>query len=324
MKRILVIRGGAIGDFILTLPAIKLLRGRFSAAHLEILGHPQIIALAENRFYARATRSIEYGPFSSFFSKEADLSDELAGYFRSFDLIVSYLFDSDRIFETNVRRCGATNFIFADPKIHGNEHAARQLARPLEPLGLELTNPAAELYPSETDRANARAVVGSSCLPIIALHPGSGSQTKNWPIESWIKLGDRLLQARNAKRKVVLIGGEADELQLSRLQSLWKDRNVLFASNLALPILAALLERALFVGHDSGISHLAAAAGAECVLLFGPTEPAIWAPQNKKVQILQAPKGDLHLLSVQTVAAAVRAAGRRIVESPTQASSSEE
>src|ERR1700681_1426026 len=127
MKRIIAIRGGAIGDFILTLPAVKLLRDVFPGARIEILGYKHIIALAENRFYAQATRSIEYGPLASFFSNQAELSIELADYFSGFDLIVSYLFDPDQIFETNVRRCGGDNFIFADPKIDGSEHAARHL-----------------------------------------------------------------------------------------------------------------------------------------------------------------------------------------------------
>ncbi len=139
MKRILVIRGGAIGDFILTLPALKLLRDGFPEARIEILGYKHIVALAENRFYAQVTRSIEYGPLSSFFSKEAKLPTELVDYFAGFDLIVSHLFDPDKIFETNVRHCGGENFVFANPKVDGNEHAARQLARPLEQLGLKLT-----------------------------------------------------------------------------------------------------------------------------------------------------------------------------------------
>ena len=64
LSRILVIRGGAIGDFILTLPAIKLLRDAFPCAHLEILGYRHIISLAEVSGYANATRSIEYGPLA--------------------------------------------------------------------------------------------------------------------------------------------------------------------------------------------------------------------------------------------------------------------
>src|ERR687887_1993927 len=102
MNRILVIRGGAIGDFILSLPALKALREAYPDAKIEILGYKHIAALAENRFYAQAVRSIEYGLLSSFFAKSSDLSAELADYFATFDLIVSYLYDPDRVFEENL------------------------------------------------------------------------------------------------------------------------------------------------------------------------------------------------------------------------------
>jgi heptosyltransferase-2 len=93
VKRILVIRGGAIGDFVLTLPAVQLLRDAFPNARLEILGYRHIAALAEKRFYAEATRSIEYSALAGFFAKGGQLDAELARYFESFDLVVSYLFD---------------------------------------------------------------------------------------------------------------------------------------------------------------------------------------------------------------------------------------
>ena len=66
------------------------------------------------------------------------------------------------------------------------------------------------------------------------------------------------------------------------------------------PVLdAALLN--LFIGHDSGISHIAAAAGARCLLLFGWTDPAIWAPANEKVRVLRAPGGKMERLEIATV-----------------------
>ena len=71
--RILVIRSGALGDFILTLPAIGLLRENFPACHLEILGYRHIAAIAEGRFYANSTRSIDYGPLAGFFHPRAAL-----------------------------------------------------------------------------------------------------------------------------------------------------------------------------------------------------------------------------------------------------------
>src|SRR5438046_8295742 len=131
LNRILVIRGGAIGDFVLTLPAIKLLRDRFPNAHLEILGANHIAALAERRFYADAVRSIESGSFARFFARNSELPAELTDYFASFDLILSFLYDPDKIFETNVRACGAATFLAGHSKLATSDDEALQLARPL-------------------------------------------------------------------------------------------------------------------------------------------------------------------------------------------------
>src|SRR5207253_7746151 len=126
MSRILVIRGGAIGDFILTLPALKALREAHPDAHIEILGYKHIAVLAENRFYAQAVRSIEYGPLASFFAKNSELPAELAGYFSNFHLVISYLYDPDRIFEKNLRRCRVANLLCGLAKfLETAAHAAR-------------------------------------------------------------------------------------------------------------------------------------------------------------------------------------------------------
>src|SRR5213079_784424 len=152
MNRILVVRGGAIGDFILTLPGLKALRDAQPYAQIEILGYKHIAALGENRFYAQAVRSIEYGPLSSFFAKNSQLPPELATYFASFDLVISYLYDPDGIFESNLRRCGVDRLIRGPAKIDKGEHAARQLARPMQELGLAVADLAAKVYPSTEDR----------------------------------------------------------------------------------------------------------------------------------------------------------------------------
>jgi len=274
MNRILVIRGGAIGDFILTLPALKALRDARSQAHIEILGYKRIAVLAENRFYAQAVHSIEYGPLDRFFARNSELPAELADYFASFDLIVSYLYDPDRIFETNLRRCGVENLLCGPAKITdsrsdglpaviGNPtdgkpsfldgHAARQLARPIEELGIEVVDLAERIFPSVGDREFAREFLASVSQPMIAIHPGSGSPRKNWPLENWIELfspGSRFADLQG----LVVISGEADEMQTDRLEREWQSRDVRFAKNLPLPRLAAVLERSIFIGHDSGIS----------------------------------------------------------------------
>lgn len=298
--RILVIRGGAIGDFILTLPAIKLLREAFPGAHLEILGYRHIIALAEGRFYADAIRSIEYSAMAGFFVPRSELATDLAEYFGSFQQVVSYLFDPDRFFETNVRRAGVKNFLPAYAKIDDSEHAAKQLARPLQSLALYLDDHAATVHPSAIDRARAAEFLAKVRGRLIAIHPGSGSPKKNWPIERWRELGSQLL---DEGAELLLIGGEADVAQLATLRAAWPGTPVHEARDLPLPLLAAVIERcALFIGHDSGISHLAAAVGTRCVLLFGATDPAVWAPANACVTVIEAPAGDLPQLDVATVA----------------------
>jgi len=302
LKRILVIRGGAIGDFVLTLPAIKLLRDNFPRARLEILGYPHIIALAESPHYADAIRSIESGTLASFFAKDAELPPTLVDYFGGFDFVLSYLFDPDGIFETNLKRCGIGNFVAGPAKLSGHEHAAHQLARPLEQLGLHLEDPAARTYPAERDHEFAREFLGGTRNGIIAIHPGSGSETKNWPIEHWQALGEHLIAA---DRKVVVASGEADEVRVRLLEVAWKEKPFQSAKNLTLPRLAAVLEDSTFIGHDSGISHIASAVGARCVLLFGPTDPAVWAPTNDNVTVIRAPDGRLALLTVDDVIAAI-------------------
>ena len=320
MNRILAIRGGAIGDFILTLPALKALREAYPDAHIEILGYKHIAVLAENRFYAQAVRSIEYGPLASFFARNSELPAELVGYFASFDLIVSYLYDPDRIFESNLHRCGVENLLCGPAKIiEKSGHAARQLARPIEQLEITVADLAEEIFFSVDDRQFAQEFLRGSSQSIVAIHPGSGSKEKNWPLENWIGLvsskgGSSKAQGElghtGKQFSLLVVSGEADKAQTAQLEYDWKDRDVRFAKNLPLPRLAAVLEHTIFVGHDSGISHLAAAAGANCILLFGPTDPNVWAPRNENVRVLRSHSGSLNDLDIAQVRAAVTTALR--------------
>ena len=315
--KILVIRGGAIGDFLLTLPALALLREAFPQARLEILGYEHIVSLAASGGYADRVRSIEYAAMAGFFNPKATLDAELAGYFGGFQQVVSYLYDPDGFFSGNLRRCGVKNLIEASPKIDPEgEHASRQLARPLETLALYLdaaAGPLLRLGEAEVEFARdffARAGAGDiEERPLVAVHPGSGGERKNWPAECWSELGLELL-ARPDRPRLLLVGGEADAKTVAGLRAAWSGAgDVLVAQDLPLPALGALLARCgRFLGHDSGISHLAAAVGTPCTLLFGPTDPDLWAPPYPAVEIVRAPDGTMDSLTLATVRAAVEAA----------------
>ena len=297
-RSILVIRGGAIGDFLLTLPALRLLREGFPDCRIEIVGYRHICSVAEGRFYADAVRSIEYAPMAGFFNPRSDLDPELSAYFASFGQIICYLFDPDGFFEGNLRRCGVKNLICGDPRISDSRHAVHQLASPLESLALFLEDSSVEIFPSEEDAAEAERLLAGCRMPLVAVHPGSGSSKKNWPLPAWIEL---LSQLCDTKASILVVSGESDVERVAGLKEAFGSRLV-FLDHLPLHILGAVLQRcSFFIGHDSGISHLAAAAGTECLLLFGPTDPAVWAPANPDVNVLRAPGGLLHNLPVEVV-----------------------
>ncbi|MGH7936131.1 MAG: glycosyltransferase family 9 protein, partial [Chthoniobacterales bacterium] len=245
--------------------------------------------------YADATRSIESRALASFFVRKEELASELIAYFGSFQQVISFLFDPDKIFADNLKRAGVRNLITGSPKIADEEHAARQLARPLERLALYLEDPAATLRLPQREK-----------LDQIAIHAGSGSETKNWPIEKWIELARQLVEP-NDGNKLLLVGGEADLARLAALRAALPNERAELAENLSLPELAARLQSSrLFLGHDSGISHLAAAVGTPSLLLFGPTDPAVWAPANSHVRVLRAASLTMERIEVGEVLEALR------------------
>ncbi len=306
--RILVIRGGAIGDFILTLPAIALLRDAFPTAHVEILGIRHILALAEKRFYADEIRSIEYAPLAGFFNPKSDLDPELCAYFSGFNQVISYLFDPDNFFKGNLERAGVQNLLVADPRIGDHAHAALQLAAPLQRLALFLEESAAQFFPSDADLATARDLIPCGQHPLIALHPGSGGERKNWPTDRWTDLIPRLT-ADHPTAQFLVVGGEADAAPLAAFRTRHAATpNVHFLTNLPLSTLGAIFSQCdAYLGHDSGISHLAAAAGCPCVLLFGPTDPMVWSPQNEFVRVIHAASGKLADIPLDSVLSSANA-----------------
>jgi ADP-heptose:LPS heptosyltransferase len=233
---------------------------------------------------------------SAFFTPHAVLDPAWMDYIGSFDLVLSYFYDPDGLFLLNLQRCSPGQILTHSPLVPEDFHrpAARHFAGMVEPLGLALADDAAsDLFPSPEDAAAARAFL-AGLKPetrLVAIHPGSGGESKNWPGQSWAELGRRLTRAAPGVA-LLLVEGEADAEPARFLIEAWKDAPYLRARELPLPILAALFgekETALFLGHDSGITHLAAAARRDLpvIALFGPTDPAVWAPPRPGVRALK-------------------------------------
>ncbi len=284
--KILVIRGGALGDFILTLPAISALRETFPQTHLELLGYPNVAALARSAGIIDASRSIEARPLARFFARNASLDDDWAAYFESFNLIISYLYDPDDIFKTNVGRASKAQFIQGPHRPSENEptHATAIFLKPLEHLAIYNANPVPAL-PIAAPNLDGRW---------LAVHPGSGSEKKNWPLDKWQELLTRFVSQTD--RNLLLIAGEAESDRVQRLAATLPANRLRLAQNLPLTEIAPLLASAdAFIGHDSGITHLAAALGLTTLILWGPSNDLIWRPLHPAVEILKDTAGLDHL-----------------------------
>ena len=295
---ILVIRGGAIGDFILTLPVLTHLRREFPQARITILGYPHIARLALLGGLADEVRPIEAQALASFFVPNAALPEEWAEFFRQFTVILSYLYDPDQIFAENVRRVSFGMFIPGPhrPNEQTGRHAADCLLDPLRALGIEPEDaiPHLEIHQEESSGS-----LRPLDVPVFAVHPGSGSPRKNWPIDRWVELLRRLKD--QIPHHLCLIGGEADLERIEALREVWPEERLQIVINRPLEEVALVLHGSFgFVGHDSGISHLAGAIGTRSVVLWGPTKEQVWRPPQSQVQIVRDPDG-LDRLSVETV-----------------------
>ena len=299
--RILAIRGGAVGDFVLTLPAIRLLRRGFPNATLSVLGYPSIAQLAVLSGDANEVHSLEHGSMAPLFAPAARIDPALGRFFSEFQLVVSWLYDPDGIFRANLSACGVKTVLQGEHRVDSSSDlpAAAQLAKPLEQLALFLGEPflTFPLPPGKPRDPGAPRT--------IAIHPGSGSPRKNWGYENWALTAAKL-QDRLPGTRFRIVSGEAEEETIGQFLDLLRKSGIegFVHERLSLCDLAAALAGcALFLGHDSGVSHLAAATGIRCGLLFGPTDPRIWAPQNPLVRVLRKASGSLAQISPEEVIA---------------------
>lgn len=274
IRRILVLRGGALGDFLVTLPALRLLRTRWPAARIELAGNARAAELGVLGGYLDEAHSQHEARWSGLFA-DPPLPPDFANWLETFDLVVNFWPDPDRSVARRFPVRPGQLYLAASAG-PAAAPAARHFCGPLRTLGLQTDDYCSRL------RASGDPAV--SCAAV-AIHPGSGSPAKNWPAERWLELAGQI------ENPILLVLGEAEDERwsgplLARFRAAARG-SIEVADNLPLPILADALARCrLFLGHDSGVSHLAAALGTPCILLFGPTDSAVWAPPGAQVRVI--------------------------------------
>lgn len=296
--RILVLRGGAIGDFILTLPAIQALRERWPGAYIELVGYPHIAELACACGLVDRVTSLDKADIAHYFSLRPCISCEQATYVKSFDIIISYLYDPDGIVKRNILAAGAKQVVYGSPMVE-ETHAVDHLLRPLEELAIyakELDRPKLNL--KDVHLQNGQNRIKSVGARVIAIHPGSGSPKKNWPLEKFISLAERV--AGHTSMTAVFIMGEADT-DIARQLSEKKCGVSVLPSCSLIELAESLSACEAYVGNDSGVTHMAASLGIPVLALYGPTNPDIWGPRGPEVKVIQGGMETTESLAAVTV-----------------------
>lgn len=291
---ILVLHQGGVGDFILCLPAIGSIRRHYTGVRMELMGYPRILQLVEGRYYVDKGRSVDEVGLVSLYLEGSDVNGPGFRYFRGFDLAFLFTQDREGIFSTNVRRAGVKE-VFSIPRFPGDKrrvHIIDQMLSCLSSVGIPQGRGVPRIFLSEEDRRFGevwlaqKGAYEAAEKGFIALHPGSGSRKKLWPLEKFSDLAARITHTLGLH--VILLVGPAEREYLGSGFERMRFMHAVVADSLPLIQVASLLNSCrCYIGNDSGMTHLAAAVGVPTVALFGPSDPEIWGPRGKKVAIVR-------------------------------------
>jgi len=246
MRRLLI-RPGAIGDVILSLPALEFLK----ADYTEVWTPSAVV------------------PLIGFADKVAALSSTGIDLVGVGDLPVPSSF-SDRLtnFDEIVSWYGANRPEFREAMAALHPRCLFHMALPPQDATVHATDFFAGQVGAPLELVPLMNVKRSEPRHTIAIHPFSGSLRKNWPLASFVALAQQLPLPV--------------EWAHDRFESL-------------LDLAEWLTGATLYIGNDSGITHLAAAVAVPTIAIFGPTDPLVWAPRGSHVQVVQMESADRQL-----------------------------
>ena len=304
VERVLAVRLDAIGDLLLTEPALALLRQRFPNARIDLAANPASAQVLQDS--PNFDRLIPYrapwhaawrganvdwrSELSTFREQTAalrqeryDVGVELRGDIRDIIFLVTA---APRAVIGNSFR-GGKGLLDWDIPLPADGHQVAlsatiaSLGQPPQPI------PAPRVVLTDADRTRAASFVSEDGLPMIALHLGAGFASKCLPVGHFIQVCTSLWKQEPQRR--FLIVGSADEAHLAQAFTAAAPFQALdLTGKLSLLETAAVLARCrLFIGNDSAPMHLAAAVGTPVVTFFGPSEPWKFHPYGAPYKLLE-------------------------------------
>lgn len=284
--RIFIHHDGALGDTLLSLPCIDMIRE--SAYSIHIAGRWDVVHFLKQAGLADEISSADSSLYSCLYA--GSLDETMRSFFSGFDM--SFVFTANvesKLVSTLRGIIPTTRAIRTIPPADTIEHIAEfrikqlQYGRDAVQRRITLSIPDNEAtWAAGFLREQGYSAAGH-CL--VAVHPGSGSTSKNWPLDNYAALLRYFMIYPDTV--FALITGPAEDAAVVSDHLLSGGRSI-FLRHESLMRVAALLSQAdFYVGNDSGISHLAGILGCRGAVLFGPTDPSIWRPQGKTLDVVR-------------------------------------
>jgi ADP-heptose:LPS heptosyltransferase len=280
VRKLAVLRANAIGDYLVSLPAIQALRAAYPAAEVVLLGSGWHASFLAGR-PGPVDRCVPVPPTAGVRDDQPPSPPAMVDLFvarmraERFDLAVQ-LQGGGRHSNPFVRRLGArvtagSQAADAPPldrtvPYTGDQHEIHRFLEVAALVGATPVTLVPRLAVTAADRAEAAAALAPDDRPLVVLHPGANDSRRRWPVERLAVVGSEL--ARKGARLAV-VGTAAEQQLADQLLGTLEGEAADLAGRLGLGGLAGLLEQAtLLVGNDSGPRHLAAAVGTATVAVY--------------------------------------------------------
>ena len=287
-RSIVILHPGGLGDLLLAVPAIRGLRKAFPGRQVLLCGQADAAEFLSDCGLVDRWLSVQTTACTALFAGAASDDPWLGDWLRRCDVAVAWTRDDAGTVAAALRASGAVAAIAQSP-FDSTLESAHQSDRFVEIVGRQDAQVSvATLSTPEAFRAEAGVCLAAYGLPrersLAMIHPGSGSPHKCVKPEIIASVIEGL-QAHGLEP--LLLEGPADYGMVERLLAQLPRRPILLRA-LPLRVLAGMLSKVeLFVGHDSGVTHLSALVGTPTVAMFGPTDPARWAPRGSAVNVLR-------------------------------------
>lgn len=287
-RTILVIHPGGLGDVLLSVGALAAMRTALPQHQIILLAGSDVGHLLGQCGVIDQSLPIESSQLGALLSGRAQISDMQQDLFRRCDLVIGWMSDHDGSLRRTLQKFGIPRVILQSPADAGCHHQSERFLQTWKGELPADANPSVRLrLPDQVLRAGIDALhaVGiEQAVPLIVCHPGSGSKHKCVRGDTW---GTLIRGCRVRQRTPVVVLGPADDQAGEAIQ----EQNIPelpILRPLSITMLAAILAQAQgYIGHDSGVTHLAALLGVPTVAMFGPTDEQRWAPLGVHVTVVR-------------------------------------